>query len=628
MTRFSLTCTVLTFVLLSYASSQSAQPLAELAPAETILTLGYKTSGESNSNALQEDLAALDWAGASETLEKLAEAGDLGSDLTGDALLNFLGEFLEGLNTQGEGQELLEDFCPELLDERFSEMQNSAADALLTVSVSPFNPVPAGTALLRVDEEVAELYADMQQVIITCAERSGEVVRLEQGDVTLYVIGDGGDFPIIIGRLDTLFFAGSNPEVLRGVVRRAQGSSEANFAGGRLYTQTSNILEADGVSFSLNLAGLAEIAQNFGGLFVDGPEMEAAFERGLAILRTLEGYAGSVRATPEGLESESLTVVNAEGGDAALAELLLCETCTVSLPFLAPETSEGVNAQYVALEPAFNYIQGVLNDLEPLVGESLDIRAILREELDFDIDTALFNWLGNNFYTLTLEPFSADLGTLFYGQEQAFYVPVASQEEAEAGLAELSKLWALVLEASSDAELSDFSPQVFSEVATETSTYKDVEITRYRSGVNTDLGVAFVGNYLVVSSPAAALRDLIDVFDGATPNILSSRSYQSATSSFPENITTSSYLAYGTQLAGVADLLGLFSQPLAFAANVGLEEIGGTNAQNPSYAELLNLTDILPDALGIIAEHVGAASGYGEVREDTIYRRGTLQIDW
>ena len=628
MTRFSLTCTALTFVLLSYASSQSAQPLAELAPAETVLTLGYKTSGEFNSNALQEDLAALDWAGASETLEKLAEAGDLGSDLTGDALLNFLGEFLEGLNTQGEGQALLEDLCPELLDERFSEMQNSAADALLTVSVSPFNPVPAGTALLRVDEEVAELYADMQQVIITCAERSGEVVRLEQGDVTLYVIGDGGDFPVIIGRLDTLFFAGSNPEVLRGVVRRAQGSSEANFAGGRLYTQTSNILEADGVSFSLNLAGLAEIAQNFGGLFVDGPEMEAAFERGLAILRTLEGYAGSVRATPEGLESESLTVVNPDGGDVALAELLLCETCTVSLPFLAPETSEGVNAQYVALEPAFNYLQGVLNDLEPLVGESLDIRAILREELDFDIDTALFGWLGNDFYTLTLEPFSADLGTLFYGQEQAFYVPVASQEEAEAGLVELSKLWALVLEASSDAELSDFSPQVFSEVATETSTYKDVEITRYRSGVNTDLGVAFVGNYLVVSSPAAALRDLIDVFDGATPNILSSRSYQSATSNFPENIAASSYLEYGTQLAGVADLLGLFSQPLAFAANVGLEETGGTNAQNPSYAELLNLTDILPDALGIIAERVGAASGYGEVREGTIYRRSTLQIDW
>ena len=290
----------------------------------------------------------------------------------------------------------------------------------------------------------------------------------------------------------------------------------------------------------------------------------------------------------------------------------------------------GVNAQYIALRPIFNYLQGVLNDLEPLVGESLDIRAILRQELDFDIDTALFNWLGNDFYTLTLEPFSVDLGTLFYGQEQAFYVPVTSQEAAEAGLAELGELWALALEASDDADFSDeFSTsQLFSDIATETSTYKDVEITRYRSGINTDLGVAFLGNYLVVSSPAAALRDLIDVFDGATPSILSSPDFESAVENFPENITALSYSEYGMQFAGVADLLGLFSQPLAFAANVGLEEAGSGDAQNPSYAELLNLADILSDASGIIAEHVGALSGYGEVRDNAIYRRATLQIDW
>ena len=97
---------------------------------------------------------------------------------------------------------------------------------------------------------------------------------------------------------------------------------------------------------------------------------------------------------------------------------------------------------------------------------------------------------------------------------------------------------------------------------------------------------------------------------------------------FPEDITALSYSEYGTQLAGVADLLGLFSQPLAFGANLGLEEVGSEGARNPSYAELLNLADILPDALGIIAEHVGALSGYGEVQGNAIYWRATLQIDW
>ena len=221
--------------------------------------------------------------------------GDLsgGSTSTDDFASSLLEGLSEGLNSQNMGQGMLEDFCSELLDERFNETESFAADALLTVSVSPFNPVPAGTALLRVDEEMTELYADMQEVIITCAERSGEVVRLEQGDVTLYVIGDGGDFPVIIGRLGTLFFAGSNPEVLRGVVRTGAGrAARRTLRRGGSTRRRVTILETDGVSFSLNLAGLAEITQNFGGLFVDGPEMEAAFERGLGLSSHLGGVCG------------------------------------------------------------------------------------------------------------------------------------------------------------------------------------------------------------------------------------------------------------------------------------------------------------------------------------------------
>ena len=628
MTRFLLTCALLTLAF----SHASAQPLAGLAPAETVLTLGYKVSGsDAQQNALREDLAALEWGQAGETLQQLAtylENSDLSSDFRD--LGDLLNEFSGGADVQEEGRAMLEGVCPELLEERFSEneMEDVAFGALFSVSVSPFNPVPAVTALARIeDDEVAELYAEVQEVILTCAEREVEVVRLEQGDVPLYVIGDGGDFPVIIGRSENLFFAGSNPEVLRGVVRRAQGDDEANFAGGRLYRETSDLLEADGVSFSLNLAGLAQIAENFGGLFVDGPEMEAAFGRGLAILRTLEGYAGSIRATSEGLSAESLTLVSAEGGDAELAELLLCGTCSVSSPFLAPETSVAVNAQYVALEPVFNYLQGVLNDLEPLVGD-LDIKAILREELGFDLDTALFDWLGNEFYALNLEPFSPDLGTLFYGQASAFYVPVTSREAAEAGLAELSEVLALALEASDDMNMDDVSSQLFSDVATETLSYEGTEITRYRSGFNTDIGVAFLGNYLVVSTPAEAMEDLIDTFGGDAPNIFTNRSFQSVLSDRPEEVIALSYSEPGEQLMGLANLAGLFSQPLAFAANLALSETESSSAQKPSYAELLALTDLLPDALDIIAERVGVSSGYAEVREGAIYQRGTLQIDW
>ena len=638
--RFLLTCAALVFVQVTFAF---AQPLSALAPAETVLTLGYQTSGEGGSNALKDDLAELDWAGARETLEQLATlieangSGDFGdtsggagnedrSSFTDNVGDEVLGGLLDSLGARDMGQTMLSEACPELLGERFKNVENGALDALLTVSVSPFNPVPAATALLRIeDEEVASTYAEMQEVIIRCAERGSEVVRLEQGGVPLYVVGDGGDFPVIIGHLDNLFFAGSNPEVVRGVVRRAQGNSEANFAEGRLYSKASDLLETDGVSFGLNVAGLAQIAENFGGLFVSGPEMEAAFERGLAILRTVEGFAGSIRTTSAGLSAESLTLVNPEGGDAELAELLLCETCSVSSPFLAPEMSVGVNAQYVAWEPIFDYLQGVLDDLEPLVGD-LDIKAILREELGLDLDTALFDWLGNEVYSVVLEPFSADLGTLFYGSAQAFYAPVTSREAAEAGLGELAEVAKMALEATDDMDIDEFSSQ-FTDIATETYTYEDVEVTRYRSGINTDIGVAFLGNYLVVGTPAETLESLIDTFNGGEPSILAKRSFREALSNQSEEVVALSYSESGVQLAGLADLSGLFSQPLAFAANLALAEMTSANAQ-PSYAELLTLTDLLPEALSITAERVGTTSGYTEVRDGALYGRSTLQIDW
>ena len=650
MTRFLLTCAAFALALPAFA--QAAQPLSALAPAETVLTLGYKTTGESGSNALKDDLAELDWAGAKETLEQLATLlgasdsesafGDAsGGDTSGGAGNEYgdangstdnigdevLGGLLDSLSAREAGQTMLSEACPELLEESFKNVESGALDALLTVSVSPFNPVPAATALLRIkDEEVASIYAEMQEVIVRCAERGSEVVRLEQGDIPLYVVGDGSNFPVIIGHLDDLFFAGSNPEAVRGVVRRAQGNSEANLAGGRLYGEASDILEVDGVSVSLNVAGLAQIAENFGGLFVDGPDMEAAFERGLAILRTIEGFAGSVRATSAGLESESLTAVNPDGGDAELADLLLCETCAVSSPFLAPETSVGVSAQYVAWKPIFDYLQGVLDDLEPLVGESLDIKAILREELGLDLDTALFDWLGNEVYSVVLEPSSADLGTLFYGSAQAFYVPVTSREAAEAGLGELAEVAKTALEATDDMDIDEFSSQ-FTDIATETYTYEDVEVTRYRSGINTDIGVAFLGNYLVVGTPAETLESLIDTFNGGEPSILAKRSFREALSNQSEEVVARSYSESGVQLAGLADLSGLFSQPLAFAANLALAEMTSANAQ-PSYAELLTLTDLLPEALSITAERVGTTSGYTEVRDGALYGRSTLQIDW
>ena len=72
------------------------------------------------------------------------------------------------------------------------------------------------------------------------------------------------------------------------------------------------------------------------------------------------------------------------------------------------------------------------------------------------------------------------------------------------------------------------------------------------------------------------------------------------------------YQAVGTvtsapMAARAALLAALAVLTLAFAAAAGLSELGG-EAEGVSFADLLHVTDLLPETLAVLAEHTGALS--------------------
>ena len=76
------------------------------------------------------------------------------------------------------------------------------------------------------------------------------------------------------------------------------------------------------------------------------------------------------------------------------------------------------------------------------------------------------------------------------------------------------------------------------------------------------------------------------------------------------------------QLRGLADLTRMVSQPLAFAASAGFTERSGersgetaTSAEVPGFADLLHLTELLPDALGVLSDHTDTLGGYTWVED-------------
>lgn len=606
-----------------------AQSLANLAPKDTVLSLGWS----SNSKVIQslgDDLANLDWLKAEETLMKLSNVLSGASDFTEfSQMLNMM----QNMEDQGGMLEEVYAMCPsfEGLMPKFESYkgQHVPFDALLTVGLSAFSPVPSVTALIQFKSNYSEAMLELQKVMLDCAESSGqaEVSTLDQDGVTLYVMGDAGDFPIVVGSYNDLFFASTNPETLRSIVRKAKGATEESFADTRLAQEIAARFDTSGnnLSFSLDLAQIADVAEGFSDFVIDGPETEYLVNRGLSMLRTLGGVAGQVSASSEGLLTESILTVNPEGGDPALLDLLLCDHCKASSPYLAPSGSVAVSSAYLPWRELYTYVQTWVSGLEPITGERLDVKEILRDEFGFDLDVALFNWLGSEFHQVVLEPVSTDIKTLLYSPAQYMFVPVSSVDAAKAGIAQLEDsfiplLLNLAEEFNVPNSLEDELGLTTLEqmVAVRPYTYKGVEINRVQFSLNGDIGYGFVGNYLVVGTPASAVERAVDTFAGAR-TLMDDAAYKAARGDL-KDVSSFYYSDDQVQMRGLADVLEVASQPLAFGVTAGLQASTAADpyATDPSYQDNYNpdesttepyyadIYGIEPEALNVPGEVTGS----------------------
>ncbi len=552
--------TLIAALLVAFAlGSSHAQSLARLAPPDAVLSLSLQELNDSRWEALMEDLAALEWARLAELVARLGTLLDQpGGPNAGPSL----------------GEELFAD-CP-ALEAPLNALgwQILGRDAILTVGLNPFNPLPSLTAVARLDEAAVPHGEAAQQALVACY---GGGITFEQDGVPLHLLFDGSELPLIVARVGDLFILSSNPDAARGVVRRAQGSDEPSLADRPLQQRIDALFEPSGLGFSLDLAAIAEVAGAFAPMLLDDPALEPLFTRLMSALKTVGGLAGKLSATPEGFVIESLTAVDPEGGDAALAELLLCERCAVGRPFLAPPQSVAIHSQHLPLRGVFNYLQGWADEIAVLAGEPLDLKQLALAELGLDLDRALFNWIGSELHIVTLEPFSPRLDTLLYGTSQVFLVPVSDPEAARDGLEHL--IDRLVFSPLAGALIGELTPLGalgaatgvldIAPLAITRETYGGIDIDRYRLGLNTDVGVALVGNVLVVALPTRALRPVIDTYQGGA-GALELEGYLAARRAAPEGSSQVGYSDTRRTLEGVAELLELASQPLAFGLYAGL----------------------------------------------------------
>lgn len=353
-------------LLTAFAPTARAQDLHRLLPADTALALGLH-----DLEAAGDLLAAL--------IDPWVELG------VGEALAAALGGLdaggMLGVPLDANGLERELDLPAELAGLELWDLLGR--EAWLGVSVSPFNPLPAVTLLARIDGETGARFD-----ALFARERSDGALALTEGAIGFVVVQlDEGGFPLAATRDGDLLAISSNPDVLRGVLRQRQGSSESAFGEAPGAAATLAALGDGHLTGFLDLGPLARALAPFAG----GLGFDVSVARLVALFETLGPVAGVTRLSETGTATTTLRRLEPAGGDAALLALLGTPAAAPrELLAWVPEGALSVQVTSLDLRAWWRYLGDLVGGLRELGVP--DLNRTIGDVLGVDLARDLFGW--------------------------------------------------------------------------------------------------------------------------------------------------------------------------------------------------------------------------------------------
>lgn len=512
--------------------------------------------------------------------------------------------------------------------------------AAFGVSVSRFDPEPDLLFITRAASR--SLSAQVLAGAITCFD--GRRFGME-GSSPIYLFADGSEVPLLVAEAGGALVASSDPDLLRGVIRRANGSGEAALSD-TLIASYANQLGPAGMKVTLNLAAVADTLAIMRGSVP--PEALALFDRLGTTLRVVNGVAWAVSLDADGIVINSVSPWDAAlaeaNGEEALLALLSCAEC--ELPTASfPVHAVAVEAGAFPLNALVDWVDTWFDDLveaEVLSGdEDFSVRGAFAEATGVDLGVALLDWLDGSFQSYTTGVYDTDLANWLMGLPTVTTVRVTSEEAAWRGV----RSWLEIAENVSDMASRMANPygsastfRGFDQaIAVQELEYQGVDYLRVRAALNLDVGVAVVNDHLVVASPVGALYQAIDggrlglpIIDRAA-RITDIAGIGNAAGA-NGRLVGYSVIATPAFLEGLGRVAELASSGIATGLWLGgigaAEELPtGSEVVPPSYADALVLTDLLVDALELMTGKFGMASGTAVIDNDARWTTWRLPLN-
>ncbi|MBX3144372.1 MAG: hypothetical protein KF813_11480 [Trueperaceae bacterium] len=381
-------------------------------------------------------------------------------------------------------------------------------EAWIGLSVASFNPMPAITMIARATPEASAAYRE--QFLAS----EGDFQTFTEGNISFTVLtapadpeDEGDPFSAAfsttsLAQFDGITVISSNPDVMRGVLRRHQGSNEPGLASNAGFAATIGQLSAANGYFFLDLPTIVKTAAPFGaGMGFDSviARVSGAFDVGGV-------FGATTTITADGLEGRNLRVLGNASGDPR-AHALLTQSVVVSdatAAFISPSTV-GYSVSHFDLPGWWGWLKSVVES-SPELGIS-DVDGLLGEMVGIDLNRLLMGWMGTEVAAITgpSAP-TAEIGMAIENPlgDSVYAVSTRDAAAAEAGISELFMMASMMLSQFTSAD------GMGSQTGPVSRMVAGVNVTDYSFGDMMTISTAVVDGYALIATTAAAMDDALN----------------------------------------------------------------------------------------------------------------------
>lgn len=475
----------------------------------------------------------------------------------------------------------------------------------IAASASSFSPLPAVVLVARVSDRASALFTKA----LADEQADATVESLTEGNIPFEVYtSDDDDLTLAVARDGDFVALTTNPDTMRGVLRRYQGAAEPNFTDSPAYAATLAGLTPAAVSFLIDLPAAAKVAQPLAG----GLGFDKSIERVAAMLKTVGVVASVARLTDAGIETLSIQALGDRSLDPGLYDLLTAKGAyPAGVLGFVPDTALGVQAGNLDLGAWWRYLNQLVAGLEELgVG---DLDTFLAENIGLDLNQMLFSWMGAGAGTITMSIPSAAAPGMPQGNvlgDAVYLLAVTDETAAQAGLAQF-----LTMATSMASSFMDPSGGA-GLVQPTTRTSAGVNVTSYDLGEGITFEIAFSGGYLLLATSSTGMDAALAA--GADGAAGVSGSLAALQPNVPAAAVSMALSNDQASLRALADtLLSQFGMAAGLAGSEDLD-FEAVEAAGAALTQFVNF----------VADKFGGSYSYQVVDGDVVRGYGLSQVSW